>query len=314
MRSVLFYRDFRRFTGGHLKVWDYFIHVLSSGDHRPYIQFSKDTVWDRTNPWLAYRRPAPEGVPARPDVRFVAGGDWETIDVREREAPPQPVVNLIQHVRHASPDDRRYPYLRHPAVRICVSAEVAEVVRQAGANGPVLTIPNGLDLAALPSMLDPLKMDKELFIVAMKQRKLGGELLRRLKGSARRIDFLDRPVPRAEFLQRIQRARVTLFLPDPSEGFYLPAIEGMALGSLVICPDCVGNRTFCAPGSNCFRPEHEVSAIEAAVRSALALVPVEVSRMREEARRTAESHSLLEERRAFQAVLAQLPELWKVFA
>jgi glycosyltransferase involved in cell wall biosynthesis len=308
MRSVLFYRDFRRFTGGHLKVWDYFNHVLSSGDHQPYIRFSPETIWDRTNPWLAYRRAAAEA-PTQPDVRFVAGTDWATLPPAEREAPRQPVVNLIQHVRHATPGDKRYEYLRHPAVRICVSEEVAEAVRTAAANGPVFTIPNGIDVSALPAP-SPVK-EKDLFIAAMKQRKLGGDLLRRLKGSARRIDFLDRPVPRAEFLQRIGRARVTLFLPDPEEGFYLPAIEGMALGSTVVCPDCVGNRSFCTSGENCFRPEHDPAAIEAAVRAALALSPPEETRLRDAARRTVEAHSLEGERTAFLALLRRLPELWK---
>ena len=32
-RPVLFYRDFKRFTGGDLKVWDYFNHVRSSPRH-----------------------------------------------------------------------------------------------------------------------------------------------------------------------------------------------------------------------------------------------------------------------------------------
>ena len=47
---------------------------------------------------------------------------------------------------------------------------------------------------------------------------------------------------------------MTLFLPNETEGFYLPALEGMALGTIVVCPDCVGNRSFCLPQVNAFRP------------------------------------------------------------
>ena len=47
------------------------------------------------------------------------------------------------------------------------------------------------------------------------------------------------------------RARVTLYLPNRLEGFYIPALEGMALGTLVVCPDSVGNRSYCRDGENC---------------------------------------------------------------
>jgi len=36
---MLFYREFRRFTGGDLKVWDYFNHVLSTPGWEPYVRF-----------------------------------------------------------------------------------------------------------------------------------------------------------------------------------------------------------------------------------------------------------------------------------
>ena len=32
MKEVLFYRTFKKYQGGHLKVWDYFLHVLTAGD------------------------------------------------------------------------------------------------------------------------------------------------------------------------------------------------------------------------------------------------------------------------------------------
>ena len=70
--------------------------------------------------------------------------------------------------------------------------------------------------------------------------------------------MLTEHVPRDEFLDAMRRARVTLFLPNEEEGFYLPALEGMALGTIVVCPDCVGNRSFCLPGVNAFRPDYRL--------------------------------------------------------
>ena len=44
MKEVLFFRDFKKFQGGHLKVWDYFNHVRSSPDHVPRVRFSPGSV------------------------------------------------------------------------------------------------------------------------------------------------------------------------------------------------------------------------------------------------------------------------------
>ena len=40
MKTVLFHREFLRFQGGHLKVWQYFNHVRSSPDHRAVVRFT----------------------------------------------------------------------------------------------------------------------------------------------------------------------------------------------------------------------------------------------------------------------------------
>ncbi len=54
-RTILFHRDYRGFSGGHLNVWQYFNHVRHSPDHVPHISFSKETSWDENNPWLKLR-------------------------------------------------------------------------------------------------------------------------------------------------------------------------------------------------------------------------------------------------------------------
>jgi glycosyltransferase involved in cell wall biosynthesis len=103
---------------------------------------------------------------------------------------------------------------------------------------------------------------------------------------------------------------VTVFLPNPTEGFYLPSLEGMALGTLVVCPDCVGNREHCRPSENCFRPAYDLDDIVEQAEVALALHTNVADDMRAAALATARDHDLPEERRAFHAVLAQLDELW----
>ena len=105
------------------------------------------------------------------------------------------------------------------------------------------------------------------------------------------------------------RAGVTLLLPNPKEGFYLPALEAMALRTIVVCPDCIGNRSFCIDGSNSFRPAYEDDAVVEAAENALAHRS-DLAPMLEKGLGTARDHDLAHERKAFLKILARVDELW----
>ena len=88
---------------------------------------------------------------------FVAGLDWNFFDTARLTSQRLPVINLIQGLRHAEPDCPLYRYLRRPAIRICVSPEVARAIQSTGeVNGPVFVIPNGIDTASLPFPNNPI--------------------------------------------------------------------------------------------------------------------------------------------------------------
>ena len=117
MRTVLFYRRYRKFHGGHLKVWDYFNHVLTSPAFTPRIEFGPKSNWDRTNPWWNAREYIVDSAHSvRPEVFFVAGRDWLMLDQHPDAGADIPVVNLIQHVRHANPKSKQYEFLGRKAL------------------------------------------------------------------------------------------------------------------------------------------------------------------------------------------------------
>jgi hypothetical protein len=310
VRTILFHRKYRRFHGGHLKVWHYFNHVLAAPGFDARVLFDVDSSWDSTNPWTAARQhviAAPDDI--TPDALFVAGRDWQRLDKLGLLDRGLPILNLIQHVRHAEEWSIQARYLGHKAIRICVSAEVAMAVQAAGSSGPTVVIPNAVDIPPL----DALEHDErptDLLIAGLKQPVLAGRAAERLASPLRSLEVLTESLPREDFLEAMRRARVTLFLPNEDEGFYLPALEGMALGTVVVCPDCVGNRSFCLPGINAFRPDFAFDEIIHATESALALPDQDRESLIARAGETARRHSPHAERAAFHQILADLDTLW----
>jgi glycosyltransferase involved in cell wall biosynthesis len=122
--------------------------------------------------------------------------------------------------------------------------------------------------------------------------------------------LVDRPVPRDELLDAMARARVTVHLPRALEGAYLPALESMALDTLVVCPDCIGNRSFCRDGDTCLVPVRSEQAIVESALRALTSSEQELAPMLASARRESMARTLAAERARFLEILGRVDELW----
>lgn len=299
---MLFHRDFRGYTGGHGKVWDYFNHALAGGwDARVYL--TPESLRDDSNPWLAM----PERIvatwhPEQADLLFLGGLDWLALSGRT-VCQRIPVVNLVQHVRHADPGSVLRGFLGNPALRICVSRAVAEAIAATGAcRGPIEVIPAGLDLsmAAATDQRVP-----GVFIDALKAPELGQAVARRLTERGERVGLLLERIPRHAYVQRLADAEIAVLLPHPREGFYLPALEAMALACATVVPDCLGNREYLQPEVNALVPAADPAAVAAAVIR-LRADPALRAGLAEAGRLTGARFSLAHERRRFH----QLVQPW----
>lgn len=311
--KVLFHRDYLRFQGGHLKVWHYYNHLKNSKKYESKIYFTKQSIFDDGNPWkdtVVLR----DWEPSKADVLFLAGLDWQAVlnsQLFLNKKNTLPVINLIQGLSHAEVNDVKYSFLKEKAIRICVSKDVAEAIQSTGQiNGPLFTIPNGLDLENLPTPLAIESKDIDLLIVAIKKPDLGIALEQKLNKSFKKIITITHLLPRADFLSLINRCKVCLCLPHFAEGFYLPALEAMALGALVICPDCIGNRSFCFDGENCFCPAYDEVSIIAAAQRAATLSSNERFKFIQNSKQTVNKHSMQHEASQFLDIMSNIKNLW----
>ena len=295
--NLLFYRDYRAYQGGHLKLAHYIAHTAASGLFEPRLYLTPDSRPD--HPFGA----APlvgQWQPEAADALFLAGLDWEAVPEGIEERVP--VINLIQQVRQADPADPRYAFLGRRATRLCVSEAVASALEASGqCNGPIISIPAGIDLGDIPS---PHRLHSVL-VAGLKQPLIAQIVTAALRALGRQVVCLTEPIPRPQFLAAMARASVVVALPDAREGFYLPAIEAMAAGAAVVCPDALGNRDFCRHGETCLMPPANPAML---VEAALRLLNDSALRRRlvVAGREMAWRHGLKAERRSFHTMLGAL--------
>jgi len=309
-RRVLFYRDLIAHTGGHQKVADYFGHLESSFRFHPTISFSERTRWDVGNPWYpTYLHKSIPYNPLKCDLVFLAGTDWQKyLPLADRAN--KPVINFIQHVRHADPKSDVFEYLSQPAVRICVSQQVADAIEATGrVKGPVFTIPNGVNLPILVR-------DKayDLIILGIKQPDFARAVQERLASSGLRLLVIDQWLPRDEWLGLLAASRLALMLPNPTEGFYLPALEAMYYSDLALVPDCIGNRDFCMHEQNCLMPAYDLESVLVEINRGRSVLESkeQLAQFKHNAVHVVRAHSLSGERKAFLKIMGDINRLWPV--
>ena len=298
-RQILFHRHFLGYTGGHGKVWDYFNHALALGwDARVYL--TPDSVRGPDNPFTSVpERIQLQWAPEDADLLFLAGMDWTALAEGQAHAP---VVNLIQHVRHADPALPLRSFLRRPASRICVSAAVARAIQGTDeVVGPVTVIPAALDLAPAAGLRAGPDAAPVL-IAALKNPPLGQALADQLRAQGLEVALLQAPLPRAAYLQAMLQAKVVVALPHPTEGFFLPGLEAMGLARAVVMPPCQGSDEYAVAEENCLMPEDSPSALATAVQRLLEQ-PQLYARLVARGQVTAAAHTQSAERAAFAAVL-----------
>lgn len=294
-----FHRDYNRYSGGHQKFRDYLLHTkaLSGVECNLHVNNQCPVMPDFFNNISGVKYHT-QYLPEQADIAFLAGLDWQAyLPLRQKN---QPVINLVQHVRHADKENKLFSFLEHEALRICVSNAVKEAI-EPFANGECVTIPMGHNIPQIESL-----KDVDLYILGKKNPRFAANIEQWAKRRNWVVHLDSGLVARQTVLNNMARSKVSLVLPNPTEGFFLPGIEAMALSDRVVVPDCIANREYCLPTTNitlCDYSEHScIRALEYAEQRLLS--PVQsIEKFR--GTRLAYQYSLALEKKTYLALLVK---------
>ena len=311
-------------AGGVVKIMDYVTHALDAGFS---VSIFSPEQWaaslplfqiDRfanliDNPDVEFHRRRALAIRSR-DLVFISLPD--DFEMAYRSLPhgmsPERIIHIVQNVRHANPSWRRgYPLrlLTRPAARISVNGVVGDVIQKwLDPRGFHEVIPIGHDVDYFSRIRsEPIGQPIKVAYATWKS-DLGDRVRAQLDGD-RRFEFkaITEVVEWGPLRELYHWADVFLASPGPEEGPYLPCVEAMSAGCLVITPDAGGNMEYCVPDENCLLVgyESEDQYVEA-LRSIEKMDPVEVDAFRDAGYRTTPAFSLTAERAGFQSFLAQL--------
>ncbi|GII97635.1 glycosyl transferase family 1 [Sediminihabitans luteus] len=227
---------------------------------------------------------------------------------------PDRIVHIVQGVRHANPrwlGGGPLRTLSRPASRISINEIVAGVIAPyLDPRGLHRTINLGHEVGyfAHPGREvhdGPLRVAYTTW-----KSEIGDKVAHDLRDDARFELRAVREQTSWEGLRTIYRwADVFLSTPGPEEGFYLPGLEAMAAGAVVVTPDVGGNMAYCVPDVNCLLVGYEdVAGYVTALRRVEADRTGLARALREQGLLTCEAFDLGSEGELFREFVAQVRE------
>lgn len=203
--------------------------------------------------------------------------------------------------------DNGYSYrlLSKPLRRICITQEVLGAVSPYVENKDKLhLIPHGFDFDAFkntPEQNDPITLFYNTF-----KSDLAKDVASAYRKASQVSSVLEakKGVSWDELRQFYAKGSIFIASPLPEEGLYLPGLEAMAAGQLIIIPDAFGNRFYCDFGDNCIQvPYGDIAAYQKAIDWAIEHWTTEAFEMRKKGYEKSMSLGLDGEYKAFSSYL-----------
>lgn len=266
-RRMYFYTPTFSPVGGVLKIFDYVNHARGLG-YEPMICCPED--YDAGLPLFQISRFSsitPEnGVCFTGLDRVTVGPDelaflsWPThyqiVEPRmSRWTKHEQIIYIVQNVRWANPHwihGYALRLLSRPMARIMTIDPIYEAIKpylNPTSMSEVIRI--GHDAAFFSKsrsggLSEPVKVGYTTW-----KSNVGDQIARLLPESGFEFRAIRNPVGWRELRELYHWSDVFLATPLAEEGMYLPGLEAMAAGAIVISPDAGGNREYCRFGENC---------------------------------------------------------------
>jgi hypothetical protein len=224
------------------------------------------------------------------------------------------VIHLVQNTRHANPaflDGYARRLLARPMTRISTNEVVADAIGSFVHAGSIhAVVPIGHDVVYFEAHrtggIDPHRPLRVAYTTW--KSKLGDRLASETAG---RGDFVFRRIGHEASWPDLRDlylwADVFIGTPLAEEGSYLPGLEAMAAGAIVVMPDVGGNRTYASFGETCLEAAFEdAGSYLEALHRVRAMNSDAIDAMRTAGRAAAMTHALDDERDALAATLARI--------
>lgn len=296
-KSIAFVRHYYGYTGGHQKVHDYLTHFTAMG-WRPSLYLSNKASTNKTlfenMSGVDYQE---RFNPDEADIVFLAGMDWQHyLPIKRSE---KPVINLIQHVRHADKSEALFSFLKEPAIRLCVSQSVKKAIAPF-ANGPCHVIKMGHKLDSISE-----NHSNDIYILANKQPHLGRDICKWAEDKGFSAILHDTTQEKARVIKAMAMSKMTVALPNQTEGFYLPGIEAMFYSKVAVVPYCVANEEYFHNTANMLMPNYTEENIKSAILSGMKRGRIGNSFREYMGKKIARQYSLHNERKNLSKCLSQ---------
>ena len=326
-RRMYFMTPTFRPVGGVVKVFDYVNHALSLGyepiiacpePYEPGLPLFEIPRFSGISPDNGIPFTDLEKVAIGPhDLAFLSWPThYEIVEPRlSRWTRHEQVIFIVQNVRWANPrftGGYAVRLLSRPMARIMTNEVVLEAVKpylNPSSMSEVIRIGHDTEFFARErtgAFGSPIRVAYTTW-----KSDVGDEVASMLgkPDSGFSSKAIRDPVGWDELRKLYHWADVFLATPLVEEGFYLPGLEAMAAGAVVICPDAGGNRAYCRFGENCLPVEFEdASSYVDALQSLKNYGTGDINRLRRGGYESARLHTLSHERELFGGFMDRLTD------
>jgi hypothetical protein len=316
MKTVLFYQHFGLkgvVRGAHHKTFDFFNHIKNFENYKPVIYFDEDSIWDENLPWFDCFEVMPtiKELKTEPDILFLnSGKDWIKYSAQKTIPDSMPIISPVNNFRAVKPGHKSYDFLSRKAIRLCPSRELYEATySHPDTNGETIFLPNGVGIFEEAQNLTHKKI-YDILIVGNKNPTMASQLLMKLTHLNLKIEVIDGWIGKQEFQIKLAQSHLSVHLPKQVEEHYIPGVEAMMLDSLVIIPDCVGNRSYSKHMETCFVSAYDVESMVNSISSVFNLNTETKKQILNNAKNESTLFSLENESKVILSALKMTEDMW----